>query len=134
MGMGSLPARTLEACRAVFAKARSHRITAAVAVAVVMVVVLLLIVLGMTRSRREAESAAALPDAVQGVNARSITDDFFLPYEPDFVPDVLLEKEPKGSWTAEDARPYWTDPMEGNAGAWQKRIDDGVDKMLENVP
>ena len=61
-------------------------------------------------------------------------EDFFLPYEPDFVPDVLLEREPKESWTEEDARPFWTNPLEGNEGAWRKRIESGIDSLLEHVP
>jgi hypothetical protein len=138
MGIGSLPAALLEKCRAVFAKAaeavRTHRLASAIVVAAVMVIVLLLIVLGVSRSGRSIETTAVQTTAVPGASARSISDDFFLPYEPDFVPDVLLEKEPKGTWTVEDASPYWTDPMEGNAELWQKRIDDGVDKMLENIP
>jgi hypothetical protein len=61
-------------------------------------------------------------------------EDFFLPYEPDFVPDVLLERDPKDGWTEEDARPFWTDPLEGNEEFWRKRIESGIDSLLEHVP
>ena len=61
-------------------------------------------------------------------------DDFFLPYEPDFIPDVLLEREPKESWTEEDSRPFWTNPLEGNEGVWRKRIESEIDSLLEHVP
>jgi len=61
-------------------------------------------------------------------------DNFFLPYEPDFVPDVLLERDPRDGWTEEDARPFWTDPLDGNEDVWRKRIESGIDSLLENVP
>lgn len=63
-----------------------------------------------------------------------VTEDFFLPYEPDFVPGILLEKEPLDKWTEEEARPFWTNPMEGNEEAWRKRIESGVNSLLENIP
>jgi len=59
---------------------------------------------------------------------------FFLPYEPDFVPDVLLEREPRDGWTEEDARPFWTDPLPGNERFWRRRIESGIDSLLEQVP
>ena len=60
--------------------------------------------------------------------------EFFLPYEPDFVPDVLLEREPRDGWTEEDARPFWTDPLPGNERFWRRRIESGIDSLLEQVP
>ena len=59
---------------------------------------------------------------------------FFLPYEPNFVPDVLLEREPRDGWTEEDARPFWTDPLQGNESFWRRRIESGIDSLLEHVP
>jgi hypothetical protein len=47
---------------------------------------------------------------------------------------VLLEREPRDSWTEEDARPFWTDPMEGSEELWRKRIESGIDSLLEQVP
>jgi len=113
---------------------KSHlKITLIVAAAVLLVILLLLIIslsshLSITREKR--------PDTEteQVAEYTFPAEDFFLPYEPNFVPDVLLEREPRDKWTEEDARPFWTDPMEGNEEVWRKRIESGIDSLLEQVP
>jgi hypothetical protein len=78
------------------------------------------------------------PDAGQelsdSLGPRSIpAEELFLPGEPDFLPEVLLDPEP-APWTAEDARPFWTDPREGGSELWQERIKTVIDDLLENIP
>ena len=102
-----------------------------------LVIIALLLVLAVvshhkTKSNETDGQYEHISDSI--LRERLPVEDFFLPYEPDFVPDVLLEREPKDSWTEEDARPFWTDPLEGNEGAWRKRIESGIDSLLEHVP
>jgi hypothetical protein len=60
--------------------------------------------------------------------------DLFLPREPNFLPPVILAREPRELWTAEDAEEFWTDPMTFPDGNWEKRVGDYVDALMESVP
>jgi hypothetical protein len=60
-------------------------------------------------------------------------EDIFLPDEPDFLPEAILEKQPK-KWDAQDARPFWTNPLENDPLQWQDNIKNTVDEIMENVP
>jgi hypothetical protein len=60
--------------------------------------------------------------------------ELFLPEEPDFVPQVLLEREPRESWSAEDAAPFWHDPLKMGEEPWRRRIEEAIDELLEEVP
>jgi hypothetical protein len=108
-----------------------------IVVAAIMVIVALLLILAIvSRPKAGSKNANTLSDYANEPLRRDTPpeEEFFLPYEPDFVPDVLLEREPKDSWTEEDARQFWTDPLEGNEGVWRRRIESGVDSLLENIP
>lgn len=59
-------------------------------------------------------------------------DEFFTSQEPDFLPEFLLERQPRSSWSLEDIRPYWKDP--GDTGLWKEQIKSAVDKLMEGVP
>ena len=61
-------------------------------------------------------------------------DEIFLPEEPDFVPPVILEREPRTAWTLDDAIPFWQDPLKEGEGPWRERIKIMIDEFLENVP
>jgi hypothetical protein len=61
-------------------------------------------------------------------------EDFFLPEEPDFLPEALLEKEGQGTWSAEDARPFWKDPLQENPDLWRERMETVIDRLMERVP
>ncbi|GMO32438.1 MAG: hypothetical protein Ta2F_08340 [Termitinemataceae bacterium] len=68
-------------------------------------------------------------------NVERITEDqLFIPDEPDFLPDVILENEQKKNWTKEDAKKFWTDPATYPAEVWQDKISGAVDKLLERIP
>jgi hypothetical protein len=115
---------------------RSNLILAGCAAGAVCIVLILLMILSV-RSRPPKEKVSPDLQAELGVSEESMLiapEEFFLPYEPNFVPDVLLEREPREGWSEEDARPYWTDPMEGNEELWRRRIGEGVDGILEKVP
>ena len=102
-----------------------------------LIIVLLLLVLAVvsrsgTRRTDDAGLSAGDSDTIPG--EMFPWEDFFLPYEPDFVPDVLLEREPRDGWTEEDARTFWSDPLEGGREIWRRRIESGIDSLLEEVP
>ena len=78
------------------------------------------------RSSRQAVTAA--PAAVAGIPV----EDLFFPAEPDFLPDFLLEREPRGFWTAEDAMPYWRNPA--HPSLWTDIIRSEIDRLMEGVP
>ena len=59
-------------------------------------------------------------------------EELFIPDEPDFVPDFILEREPRHFWAIDDIRPYWRSP--GSPDYWQGVIRSAVDELMENVP
>jgi hypothetical protein len=62
-------------------------------------------------------------------------EDLFLPDEPDFLPGVLLEQERKKTWSIEDAKQYWTDPVAGaDSSRLREQFSASIDAMLERVP
>jgi hypothetical protein len=61
-------------------------------------------------------------------------EDLFLPEEPDFLPPVILERERRESWTADDAEPYWYNPLKQGEEAWREQVEKVIDDLLERVP
>jgi hypothetical protein len=61
-------------------------------------------------------------------------DDLFLPDEPDYIPGILLEREQRAQWTADDAAPLWQDPLRNGEEPWRDRIERAVDEIMESVP
>jgi hypothetical protein len=61
-------------------------------------------------------------------------EELFLPDEPDFIPGVLLERERRQQWTAEDAVPYWQDPLKNGEERWRNSLELAIDELLERVP
>jgi hypothetical protein len=61
-------------------------------------------------------------------------EEFFLPEEPDALPEFIPARPQREAWTAEDAAGYWTDPLAGREGLWRDRFGDAVGDMLEAVP
>ena len=104
------------------------------ALSVVIVLLLVLVIITHQKNVTKADYESSGYSDAPILYERLPAEDFFLPYEPDFVPDVLLEREPKDPWTEEDTRPYWTNPLDGNEAAWRKRIESGIDSLLEQVP
>ncbi|MDR3167357.1 MAG: hypothetical protein LBT93_05390 [Treponema sp.] len=84
---------------------------------------------------RTVRTRAAARELVDSFKPLTIPpEDFFLPEEPDLLPEFLPERFPRDIWTADDARPYWTDPLEGNARLWRDRFGSAVDDLLEGIP
>ncbi|MCL2191449.1 MAG: hypothetical protein FWB79_05630 [Treponema sp.] len=61
-------------------------------------------------------------------------EELFLPDEPDFVPGVMLGREPRDEWTAEDAEPWWRNPLAGGEERWRAGIESTIDEIMESVP
>jgi hypothetical protein len=61
-------------------------------------------------------------------------EELFFPGEPDFVPSILLEREPRRFWIADDAAPFWKDPGELGRDQWRKEMELVIDQLMEGVP
>ena len=102
----------------------------------------LLIIAGMTFFIKGRSSEQRIPAGGTGTSSgtgaaqRVIIppDELFLPEEPDFIPGVMLERERRAVWTAEDAAPLWQDPLKNGEQEWRDRIEKTVDEILESVP
>jgi hypothetical protein len=60
-------------------------------------------------------------------------EDIFPPDEPDYLPNVILEREPR-AWSAEDTREYWTNPLENERVDWRGAITNVVDDIMDTLP
>jgi hypothetical protein len=64
-------------------------------------------------------------------------EEFFLPGEPDFLPETIREREKREAWTAEDAEPFWADPAgpgAADAGEYTDLMSTVIDDLMERVP
>ena len=61
-------------------------------------------------------------------------EELFLPDEPNFLPPVILEREQRDVWTADDAEPYWYNPLEQGEEQWRERVEQVIDDLLERIP
>jgi hypothetical protein len=90
-----------------------------------------LLVIGLAGDRKT-EAARSL-EAAFGPMAIP-QEELFLPDEPEFLPELLLERERRETWTAADGRPYWIDPREDSESLWRERMRTEIDALLEDVP
>jgi hypothetical protein len=101
----------------------------------VAVILALLTILQVVNYRRGHPLPPPPPDLRDVFKPLSISpEELFPPEEPDFLPEVLLEREPREGWTLEDALPFWTDPLQENEALWRKRGEAVIDELLEGVP
>jgi hypothetical protein len=61
-------------------------------------------------------------------------EEFFLPEEPDALPEFIPARPRRDAWTAADAAEYWTDPLAGKEELWRNRFRAAVEELLEAVP
>jgi hypothetical protein len=98
------------------------------AILVILGVMLILTRNGRARRIRDSENIAEL------FRMELPPEELFLDNEPDFLPDVLLERKRRDKWNADDARPYWTDPGYEEAEVYENMMGSVVDGIMERVP
>jgi hypothetical protein len=103
------------------------------AAGIVLLISLLVISVRMNHNRNETQRI--LQEENQIFEPKAIKQaDLFLPEEPDFIPEIILDREPRSVWTDEDAALFWNDPLNENSDAWKNRIFKAVDDMMETIP
>ncbi|MDR1566091.1 MAG: hypothetical protein LBS48_02265 [Treponema sp.] len=96
------------------------------------VLLLILLIIVVLAAQAGSSGGAGLPEA-PGVSVSP--EDFFMPQEPDFLPDTLLEREPRRPWTSEDVRPFWKDPADSALKEdWRWEMSRVIDELMESVP
>ena len=95
----------------------------------------LLTIVGVSLATRdgpvEKVAATASPQSQRAIIP---PDELFLPFEPDFVPGVILGREQREEWTAEDAAPLWQNPLWNGEQEWRDLIEKNIDTIMESVP
>ncbi len=99
----------------------------------ILLISLLVISFRMNHNRKEMQKASQELNRLFAPLAIK-PEELFIPKEPDFIPEVILDREPRAVWTDEDAEQFWKDPLDGNADVWKERIFTAVDDLLENIP
>jgi hypothetical protein len=61
-------------------------------------------------------------------------EEFFLPGEPDFLPETLAERRKRDSWSVEDALPFWIDPLGEGSAEYADLMSEVIDDLMERVP
>ena len=61
-------------------------------------------------------------------------EELFLPEEPDFIPGILLDRGQRTSWTEDDAKIYWQDPLVYGEEPWRDQIEKSVNEIMEGIP
>jgi hypothetical protein len=89
-------------------------------------VLICLVVILLAGSGREGVREAAEPAVPP--------EELFFPGEPDFVPSLLLEREPRRFWTPEDLAPFWKDPGDLGRDRWMKEMEQVIDTIMEEAP
>jgi hypothetical protein len=74
------------------------------------------------------------PAEQQSAGPRIPMDEFFLPDEPDVVPEVLLGRERREAWDAADGESFWTNPEDWGDEDWRQRMSAEIDKLMESIP
>lgn len=97
-------------------------------------VCLLIIIIAVLLAGRagNGERAGDLPAVAAGPAVPA--EDLFLPAEPDFLPEALLEREPSRPWKTEDAAPYWKNLKDGHENEWRGESGAVIDDLMESVP
>jgi hypothetical protein len=107
-----------------------------VLIAVAAALALLLLIFILTRFPAADKTGAQdipVPIPLEARSGIIPPEDLFLPDEPDFLPGVMLEREQRESWTADDAAPWWIDPLKNGEQQWRDNIRRTVDIIMESV-
>ena len=96
--------------------------------AIFIILLIISVIISMRGSLRE-----KVPE-MSRFNLAIPAEELFLPDKPDFLPDVLLERERRSKWTEQDAEEFWQDPMRAGEEQWRNKIEAVIDEFLERVP
>jgi hypothetical protein len=98
-------------------------------------VLIICLVAAAVSMNRSTDSLARETGALGGAFQPQIPpEELFFFEEPDFLPGVIPERERRDSWTAEDAEPFWYNPLEKGEDQWRDRVESVIDELLEHVP
>jgi hypothetical protein len=97
-------------------------------------VFLLIIIVALMLANRAGKSRESGDLPAMPAGPAIPAEELFLPAEPDFLPQALLEREPYRSWTAEDAAPYWKNLKNGRGDEWREESRAVIDELMESVP
>ena len=97
---------------------------AGIAVLALFLLVIILALNSGNRNKNMLQTSASLPSIA--------SEELFIPSEPDFLPGILLEREPRYFWSLDDIRVYWRIPED--PGRWRKEISLALDELMEGVP
>jgi hypothetical protein len=95
---------------------------------VVLFICLIVILLAVNPGR------AGAKEVREPVETALLPEELFFPGEPDFVPSLLLQREPRRFWTVEDVRPFWKDPGSLGRDRWRDEMGAVIDKLMEGIP
>jgi len=128
--LARLPKEKLDKLRAKIPTDRRIILTMAIGVPII----LLLFIIGITLTIKDKTAKPAPLPASSVITKRIPAEDLFLPDEPDFVPNVMPEREKRTQWTADNAMPWWQDPLKDGEQEWRDQIEKTVDEIMEKVP
>jgi len=116
----------------IWVKKRKAALLVALPLLVITPIVTVTVLRGKAAKAELPEIPAPEPQIQRSVQGIPVTE-IYWPPEPDFVPDVLLEREKKTAWTASEAAVYWKDPVENTTTLLSDFAHD-MDALLEKVP
>ena len=95
-----------------------------------LLLVLLVMLIGVSISRSRSRRASDTPHTAS-LEFIIPVEELFMASEPQFLPEFLLEQEPRSSWSIEDIRPFWVVPS--NQDIWRGEIRSAAERFLEGV-
>ena len=128
--LARLPKEKLDKLRVKLPTDRRIILTMAIGVPII----LLLFITGISLLVKDKTAKPEPLPASSVITKRIPAEDLFLPDEPDFVPGVMLEREKQTQWTADNAIPWWQDPLKDGEQEWRDQIEKTVDEIMESVP
>lgn len=106
--------------------------TLLIGMGVVVLVLTICLIAVLVRPNNEASLSNRVSDT--GRPPLIPSEELFLPEEPDFLPEILLDRKQREAWTDDDASLYWRDPLNLGEELWQDEVKSVIDKFLEGIP
>jgi hypothetical protein len=102
------------------------------ALVLILGIIVIVLIQGHARAVRARAAAGELTESFKPMPIAP--EEFFLPEEPDALPEFIPARPQRDSWSAADAAEYWTDPLAGNEELWRDRLGAAVEELLEAAP